>query len=78
MSVTSLLRREVIESDVRDAIAFVVEKGLYKWITGVQDQLSRQVSRNELSGAQASKIEDLRLKCYWCCQRALKEGRLPL
>lgn len=78
MSVTKLLHRGIVESGMRDVIAFEVEKGLYDWITGIQKQLSRQVSRNELSGAQASKIEDLRLKCYHCCKRALKEGRLPL
>jgi len=77
MSAARLLQRGVVESDVHDAVAYIVEKSLYNWITDIQDQLGRQVSRNELSGAQAAKIEDLRLKCYHCCKRALKEGRLP-
>ena len=77
MSATRLLQRGVVESDVHDAVCHIVERCLYEWITDIQDQLSRQVSRNELSGAQASKIEDLRLKCYHCCKRALKEGKLP-
>lgn len=77
MSVTKLLHRDV-EADVRDAVAFVVEKGLYAWMKDVQDELTRQVAQNELSGDQVKKIYALRFACYKCCQRALKEGRLPL
>jgi hypothetical protein len=60
-----------------DAVRYVVERGLYGWMMDVQDQLTRQIARNELSRDEAMKIYALRFGCYKCCQRALKEGRLP-
>jgi hypothetical protein len=55
----------------------IVEIAVYNWINEILDSLRSQLKRKQIAPDRASKIWKIKRSCYDCCNRALREGKLP-